>query len=114
MARRKARSTPVPSTPHNVRIAYAVALEAAGLANAIQIIDTLLDDGYQEQFAEYFPDSGDFATFRKRFRRSRLDTLDNFGWKYDADLLATDPKYTDSLRAYFDDVFRKSIRQEAS
>src|SRR5947208_15268171 len=93
---------PILRTIHNVKTAYAIALEGAGLRGAIQNIDVLLDKGYQEKFADYYPDKGAFGTFRERFAITRRQTLKNFAWDFDVKLLDKDPEHAESVRGYFD------------
>ena len=99
----------IPQSPFNIRIAYGQALEEAGLNAAIQLIDQLLDDGYQEKFVEYFPGQTSFKRFLERFKATRKRVLDSLGWEYDNDLLAKNPTRTTTIRDYFDKTFKPAI-----
>lgn len=104
----------IPITPHNVRLAFGMALEAAGLANAAQNIGDLLDLGYQEKFAEYFPATGAFQTFRDRFSLTRFQLMKQLKWKYDKDLLDFDPGHHQEIRDYFITSFKPAIKATES
>lgn len=100
----------LPKTPHNVRNAYGMALEAAGLANANQNIDNLLDDGYQEKFYEYFPRVEAFEQFLKRFEWSCRKMMERLSWPdYDPEKLKTPPKREQSINDYYNNVFKPAV-----
>ncbi len=103
----------ISQTAHNRMVAYALALEEAGLRGAIQTIQTLLDDGYQEKFADYFPDARAFGVFCERFRTSRLESLEHLGWKFDAEKIYADPSHEQSILDYYRTVFEPAIRRES-
>lgn len=100
---------PIPQTPFNIRIAYGQALEEAGLNAAIQLIDQLLDDGYQEKFVEYFPGQTSFKRFLDKFKFSRKRVLDALGWEYDFDLLVKNPARNATIRDYYEKTFKPAI-----
>lgn len=97
-------------TPHNIRIAYGAALEAAGLMRAIQVIDQLLDDQYQEKFGDYFPAAAAFRSFKRMFARTRRSVPESWGWAVDEELIKPHPGFDESLRHYFDAVFAPAVR----
>lgn len=102
----------IPKTPYNVRLAYAMALEAAGLANAVKDCGQLLDDGYQERFDEYYPQLAAFETYSKRFSVTRIEVLHKLEWAYDANLVAHDPSHSQAIKDYFDTTFRPAVSKE--
>lgn len=99
----------IPKTPSNIRTAYGLALESAGLQGAIQNIDTLLDDGYQEKFIEYYPSPAAFRIFAERFSYTRFDVMEKLEWTFDHDPLDTDPEHTQTLKDYFTASFMPAV-----
>lgn len=99
----------IDKTPANVRVVYGVALEDADLKGAVQNIATLLDDGYQEKFVEYYPHPDAFKKFVKRFRVTRFAILKKLEWQFDQTKLKIDPKHAQSIRDYFLNVFKPAI-----
>jgi len=99
----------IPKSPYNIRIAFGMTLEAAGLARALQNIDALLDDGYQETFIEYFPQPTAFATFADRFAISRFELMKKLQWTYDQSLLERNPVDSQVIKDYFLEVFKPAV-----
>ena len=99
----------IPKTPSNVRTAYGLALEDAGLQGAIQNIGTLLDDGYQEKFIEYYPSANAFNVFMERFTITRFAIMKKFEWEYDEEILARDPGHRQTIRDYYESVFKPAV-----
>ena len=99
----------IPKSPHNIRIAFGMTLEAAGLARALQNVDDLLDDGYQETFIEYFPKSSDFESFAERFAISRFELMQKLQWTYDKPLLKRNPVDTQIIKEYFLETFKPAV-----
>lgn len=95
--------------PANIRLAYGLALEDADLSGAVHNISELLDDGYKELFVEYYPSKRAFELFVERFRVTRFSLMEKLEWTVDGDLLNIDPKHDQSLKDYFDSVFRNAI-----
>ncbi len=99
----------IPKTPYNVRLAFGMALEAAGLNNATKDLEQLLDDGYQELFSEYFPGDAAFQTFVARFGATRIEILAKLDWTFDQQILAADPGRDQSVKEYFEKTFRPAL-----
>ena len=99
----------IPKTPANIRVIYGLALEDADLQGAVQNIDTLLDDGYQELFVEYYPCAEAFKAFKKRFRVTRSSVVEKLGWKVNGTKFKVEPKHAQSFRDYFLKTFKPAI-----
>jgi hypothetical protein len=99
----------IPKTPANIRTIYGMSLEDADLQGAIQNIGTLLDEGYQEKFAEYYPHPDAFKEFKKRFRMTRFSMVNMLEWTVAEELFKVDPKHGQSVRDYFLKSFKQAI-----
>jgi len=103
----------IPKTPANIRTAYGMALESAGLQGAIQNIGALLDDGYQEKFIEYYPSPNAFKIFKERFSYTRFSIMEKLEWKIDRDLLNREPEHEQTIKDYFEAVFKPAVLKPA-
>ena len=99
----------IPKNPYNLRMAYGLSLESAGLSNAIRLIDDLLDDGYQEKFMEYYLDANAFSTFKERFKITRHEVAGKFSWSFDRNIMAIEPADPQTIRDYFEKTFKIAI-----
>lgn len=99
----------IPKTPPNIRFAYGLALESAGLQGAIENIDHLLDDGYQEKFIEYYPSPAAFNIFKERFSYTRFSVMEKLEWAFDREFLDKNPRQKQALKGYFTAVFMPAV-----
>lgn len=99
----------IPKTPFNIRMAYGQALEAAGVIHAMHNIDTLLDEGYQETFQEWFPNSNQFQRFVSRLGVCILQVMNGLRWTWDKNVLSSAPTNTQSIKNYFETTFKRAI-----
>ncbi len=99
----------IQKTQFNVRLAYAQALEAAGLPHAMRQVDTLLDDKFQETFAQWFPSAAAFEVFVSRLGNCIYQVLKSLEWKADLKSLAVAPKHGQSIKNYFEKTFMPAV-----
>ena len=92
-----------------VRRVYGRAMEDAGLDNAADQIDQLLQSG--DPFIKFIPALDIFEDFKKRFAFARMDVLRQMNWSYDKNKIKQEPVQDQSIKDYYETVFYPAVTE---